>query len=232
MEPRILETPSEAIRETVREMVAIDKRTFIIEKPTSLDQLFHHPAVCSTYAAHDYIPYWADLWPASQMLAEVILREAWEKRTTRDTKLHALEIGCGLGLSGVVALARGLRVTFSDCDQLAIRFATNNARLNGFSDFQTAAYDVASPPVDVRYPVIIGSDVMYEQQIAEPLAMFIRTVLEPGGLCLIADPDRVSARGFPWLAEQAGLSVHKRIIKVGEHGSKTRGTIYRIEHAT
>jgi predicted nicotinamide N-methyase len=212
----------------VRESVIVGKRTFHYERPAGLDQLFDHPAVRSTYAADEYIPYWAELWPAARMLAEAILREPWERLRNKGKPLPALELGCGLGLSGVVALARGLHVTFSDCDQTAVRFATANARLNGFIDFETAAYDLRSPPDDLQFPVILGSDLMYEPRLAEPLVEFIARVLAPGGVCLIADPDRLSARPFRWLVQNAGLEVEPRLAKVGPVGSQSKGTVYRI----
>ena len=42
---------------------------------------------------------------------------------------RALEVGCGLGLPGIVALSMGLQVTFSDYDACALRFAADEARL-------------------------------------------------------------------------------------------------------
>src|SRR5262245_64180779 len=121
--PRLHSTPPEAVKETVREMVRIDGRTFKIDRPGGSDLLFDHPAVRAAYAADEYIPYWADLWASARMLAKVILREPWSNYSARfGSPLEALEIGCGLGLGGIAALARGLRVTFSDCEEAAVNF--------------------------------------------------------------------------------------------------------------
>ena len=57
------------------------------------------------------------------------------------TRWHALEVGCGLGLPGIVALSLGLHVTFSDYDATALRFAADNARLNGCGDFELLHMD-------------------------------------------------------------------------------------------
>src|SRR5438067_4287442 len=123
--------PPEDLGEIVREKVIIEGRTFLLERPADSDRLLDHPAVRSAFAADDYMPYWADLWPASRMLAKVILQERWP------AGLLALEIGSGLGLPGIAALAQGLEVIFSDYDPTALRFAANNARLNGFEAFRT-----------------------------------------------------------------------------------------------
>src|SRR5437762_3813775 len=119
------ETPWEALGPRIREKVVIDAHTFVMARPGESDKLLDHPAIRSAFAADEYMPYWADLWPAARMLAKAILRERWEPGRT------ALEVGCGLGLPGIAALSQGLHVLFSDYDATALRFAADNARLNG-----------------------------------------------------------------------------------------------------
>jgi predicted nicotinamide N-methyase len=227
--PRIHHTPPEAFGERVRETVAVAGRTYTLDRPTGLHVLFDHPAVRDAYAADEYIPYWSDLWPAARMLAEVIAKEPWAARTPPGDTLEALEIGCGLGLSGIVGLARGLRVTFSDVDAAAVQLAAANARLNGFTDFETAAIDLRATP-DRRFPVLLAADVCYELRLTEAVAAYIRAALAPGGLALVADTDRHSARPFRCLLEQAGLSVAVSPVKVGEPGGVQKGFLYRITH--
>jgi predicted nicotinamide N-methyase len=191
-----------------------------------MDKFFDHPAVRAAYAADEYIPYWSELWPASRMLAKVVLREPWE---TYPQPVEILEVGCGLGLAGIAALARGLAVTFSDLDETATRFAAANARLNGFTKFRTAGIDLRHPPAGLRVPILLGADLMYEPRMVETLAGFIARVLAPNGVCLIADPDRYSARPFRWTAEQAGLRVTPSLVRAGEPGGERhKGTLYRI----
>src|SRR5207302_2858191 len=169
----------------VREEVIVEGRTFVIVRPGQSDRLLDHPAVLSAFAADEYMPYWADLWPAARMLAKAVLREAWPPG------LEALEIGCGLGLPGIAALAAGLRVTFSDYDATALHFAADNAALNGFDAFQLLQLDWRSPPADLKVPVVLGSDLIYELRNVAPLVGLIKQVLRPGGVCLLTDQDRV-----------------------------------------
>src|SRR6516164_8429512 len=129
------QTPWEALGPIVRENVLVEGHPFVIARPDESDRLLDHPAVRSAFAADEFLPYWADLWPAARMLAKAVVREPWAG------KLDALEIGCGLGLPGTAALSVGLRVTFSDYDATALRFAAENARLNGFDDFHTVQLD-------------------------------------------------------------------------------------------
>src|SRR5579864_5209689 len=119
----------------VRETVIVEGRSFLIERPSESDRLLDEPAVHAAFQRDEYMPYWADLWPAARMLAKVLLHESWPAGT------QALEIGCGLGLAGIVALAMGLEVTFSDYDTCALRFAAANARLNGLTGFHTLQLD-------------------------------------------------------------------------------------------
>src|SRR5687767_4610151 len=95
----------------VVETMLVGDQAFLIQKPSSSDNA----------ALSNYVPFWADLWPGARMLAKVIQQESWSPG------IEALELGCGLGLPGIVALARGLKVTFSDHDPSALRFAAENA---------------------------------------------------------------------------------------------------------
>lgn len=226
MPPRYHATPADAVAVTVRETVFIDDHTFRIDRPANSDQLLNLAWVQEAYAADEYVPYWAQLWTSARMLAKVIIREDW---ATYSPPIHVLEVGCGLGLAGLAALARGLEVTFSDLDETAIQFAAANARLNGFTRFRTLPIDFRDPPRDVKYPVVIGSDLMYEERLVDPLVRLLDAVLAPGGVCLITDPDRTAARVFRWKLAEAGYEVTPQLVRAGEPGGeRVKGTLYRI----
>jgi predicted nicotinamide N-methyase len=222
----MLEIPPEALGPIVRDKIIIEDREFIIERPGESDKLLDQPAVRAAFADDEYMPYWADLWPAARMLAKVILREPWPPG------LEALEIGCGLGLPGIAALAAGLRVTFSDYDPTALRFAAANARRNGFSDFRTLQIDWRHPPADMTWSVILASDLIYEVRNVEPLATVIAGVLAPGGVCLMTDQDRVPSSLLREALPQAGLTFTTQLVRAGEPGGRRyKGTLYRITNA-
>jgi predicted nicotinamide N-methyase len=211
---------------TVQEKVFVEDRTLLIQRPAHSDKLLDDPAVESAFRLDEYMPYWADLWPAARMLAKALLREPLPPGAT------ALELGCGLGLSGLVALSRGLRVIYSDYDRCALHFAAENARLNGFHDFETMAVDWRHPPGNLRVPVILGSDLIYELRNVAPLVNFVKTVLEPEGVCLLTDQGRIPAEALRDTLAAEGLLYTTQLVRAGEPGGRRlKGTLYRIRHA-
>jgi len=223
------ETPWDALGPIVRETAIVEGRPFVIARPDESDRLLDHPAIRSAFAADEYLPYWADLWPASRMLAKAILKEPWP---AADPPLEALEIGCGLGLPGIAALACGLRVIFSDYDATALRFAADNALANGFDNFRTLQVDWRHPPDDLQVPVVLASDLIYELRCVEPLVGMIRKVLRPDGVCLLTDQDRVPSHALREALPAVGLTFATQPMKAGEPGGRrVKGTLYRIRHA-
>lgn len=218
-------TPPEAVGERVRETVLLGQHTFHLDRPGNPD-LFDHPAVRAAFARDEYIPYWAELWPAARMLAKAVLAEPWEKYPE---PREAVEVACGLGLAGIAALSRGLRVTFTDIDALAVEYAAANARLNGFRDFGTGVLDVREPPPGLQAGILLGSDLLYEPRMVEPVVAFLGAVLAPTGVALIADPDRISARPFRHHCREAGLAVETAFARAGSPGGdRVKGSVYRI----
>jgi predicted nicotinamide N-methyase len=217
------ETPLDALGPVAKERVIIDNQTFVIARPSESDRILDHPAIRAAFDADEYLPYWADLWPAARMLAKVILHEPLPPG------LEALEIGCGLGLPGVVALSRGLRVTFSDYDATALRFAADNAKLNGFNDFRLLPLDWRSPPEDLQWPLVLGSDLIYELRNVAPLVALFKKVLRPDGVCLLTDQDRIPAHALREGLTAEGFDFAAQVVRAGEPGGRRlKGTLYRI----
>ena len=207
----------------VVEKVIVEDRTFLIQKPSQSDQPFD--TTSANTAMSGYVPFWADLWPAARMLAKVIQQETWTPGA------EALELGCGLGLPGIVALSRGLKVTFSDHDPSALRFAADNARLNGFENVSTLEFDWRQPPVDRWFAVIFGADLIYESNHAERLASCIKGLLAADGIAWVTDLERIPAKVLHAALETERLQYSTRVVRAGEPGGRRfKGTLYRIVH--
>jgi predicted nicotinamide N-methyase len=201
-------------------------RTIRLVQPEEPDRLLDHPEVAAWNAAEDYMPYWAYLWPGAFLLGEAIAAEQWPEGT------KALEIGSGLGFSGLVAVSCGLQVRFTDHDRTPFRFIEASARANGFdpSRYSTALLDWRFPP-DERYPLILGADVTYEKRLVPLVAGVLAAMLEPGGVALITDPNRVAAEGFGEAVKALGLASEAIPVEAdSEELGHVRGTIHRIWH--
>ncbi len=179
---------------------SVQTQVFRLLVPSRPDSLLDEPEVVKASLTDDYMPYWAYLWPAALQIAESILGSQWPKNT------RVLELGCGLGLVGIAALAAGHRVSLTDYDEKAVTTARTNAALNGFPDADAFVLDWRTPP-EVRYPVIIGCDVTYETRNHAPLLDLVEQMLEPNGFCWIADGGRSAAPAFVKLARNRGFLV-------------------------
>jgi predicted nicotinamide N-methyase len=157
------------------------------------------------------------------MLAKVIRRQKWVPGT------EVLEIGCGLGLPGIVAMSMGLRVIFSDYDECALRMAAQNAQLNGFTNFRCMRIDWRYPPDDLKVPVVLAADLVYEQRHLAPIAALIKKVLCPDGFCLLTDQDRIAPELIQQALRAEGLQFTTELVRAGEpQGRRLRGTLYRV----
>jgi len=224
--PSMPETPMDSLGGITREEVFIEDRSFLIDRPADSERILDHPAIRAAFAADDYLPYWADLWPAARMMAKAIVREPWTAGQ------QAIEIGCGLGLPGIAALAAGLRVTFTDVDATALRFAANNALLNGFDQFTTRQIDWRYPPKDLQADLVIGSDLIFELRNVVPLVQLIKRLMAPGGVCWLTDQDRVPSRALRETLPEQGLEFTTQPMRAGKPGGqRVKGTLYKIREA-
>lgn len=165
-------------------------RTLRITLPASPDAFLDDPEVLAANRRDDYMPYWSYLWPTSLETAVAVLKHDWPPETV------ALEIGAGIALTGLAALARGLAVTFSDYDQQAIDLVLYNARENRLDANAEGLLLDWRQPIDRQFPVIFGCDVIYERQNHLPILGLLEKMLAKGGECWITDPGRFHAGAF------------------------------------
>lgn len=181
----------------------VGQTKFRLIRPADPDLLLDTPETLEAHASYGYMPYWGYLWPTSLDMARYIL----------DSNIPAgvatLEIGAGIGLAGLAGLARGWDVTFSDYDRMSVQLALTNARLNGFSNFQGAFLDWRTPP-EGEFPLILGCDIIYENQNHELVLNVLDHLLAGDGECWLADPQRHQSERFVALAKSRNYLVEKR----------------------
>jgi 2-polyprenyl-3-methyl-5-hydroxy-6-metoxy-1,4-benzoquinol methylase len=204
--------------------VRVAGQTIQLVKPVEPDRLLDDPEVVAWNEAEDYMPYWAYLWPGAFLLGEALARGSFEPGT------RALEIGCGLGLSGLVGVSLGLNVHFTDHDRTPLRFVEASAQANHFatSTYTTGLLDWRSLP-ETRYPLILGADVTYEKRLIPLVAGVIAGMLEPDGLALVTDPNRSVAAGFGDAVKSLGLATEAVAAEASsDELGPIRGTIHRV----
>ena len=123
-------------------------------RPTAPDERIDEEA----FERDEFLPYWAELWPASLALAVSLPDVAG---------LRVCELGCGLGLPSLVAARRGADVTATDWAPEAIDLLRVNAGRNGLV-LRGEVRDWREPWAE-RFDLVLAADVLYEQRNVEPL---------------------------------------------------------------
>ncbi|MGQ9652172.1 MAG: class I SAM-dependent methyltransferase [Phycisphaerae bacterium] len=193
---------------TVRkETWRIGGQTFHLTWPADIDGLLDRPDVQQRFSKDQYMPYWAQPWPAAVLLAEAIL--AGEDGQGR----QAVELGCGIGLVSLAAAKMGWAITASDYDEHAIAFAQLNAANNNVRLAAARMIDFRLPVESSAYERVFGADLTYERRNAEPLARWLASALIPGGEAWLSDPNRSAGDEFPSHAQSLGLKVAVRPVE-------------------
>ncbi len=181
------------------ESIRLGEIELVLRRPVSAEALIDEVA----FADDEFLPYWAELWPAARALAEALPAVAG---------LRVVELGCGLGVPSLVAAAHGAAVTATDWSADAIELLNDNAARNGLR-VAAEVRDWRRPWAD-RFDLALAADVLYEQRNVEPVLARLRG-LAPQAL--------VGLAGRPYEAEflrRAGSveQVAERVVLLGGAG--------------
>jgi predicted nicotinamide N-methyase len=201
------------------EDATVDEHTFSILKPANSDDLIRE----EDFVKDERLPYWADVWPSSIILAGKLLELNGRGKT-------ALELGCGVGLSTLAATSAGFDVLSTDYYEDALDVTRANVFRNLATIARTRLVDWRHFPEDLgTFDLVFASDVLYEKEYAELLPVLLRRLLVPGGIALIADPGRVAAPVFVEACATHGLAINRKETRPFEVGEiKQRIDIYEI----
>jgi predicted nicotinamide N-methyase len=143
-------------------------------RPVAPEELIDEEA----FARDDFLPYWAELWPAALALADALPHGL--------DGVRVVELGCGLGVPSLVAAARGARVTATDWACEAIELLRCNAERNRL-ELRAVVRDWREPWVE-RFDLVLAADVLYEHRNVEPLAALLPTLAPEALLGLAGRP--------------------------------------------
>lgn len=161
------------------------------------------------------MPYWAELWESSVVLSGLLL----DLRPEGD----ALDLGCGMGLCGLVAATLGWRTTLCDRERDALLLARVNT--GHLPHAACRRLDWARDHLPQRFKLIIGADIVYEREQWAALLEFVAEHLHPEGLALLGEPGRKTGDDFvgqlhlrrwqvgaTWLTDPSGKRI--RVLRV------------------
>lgn len=196
-------------------------RTFRLNVLKDAAELLDLPEFERRFVEEDRLPYGLELWPASQILSEMILSD--EPGDGRS----AVELGCGLGLVAISATLAGWQVSATDYDPMALDFARANAEQNDVSVAEWTVLDWRTPPTDRRFDRVFGADILYELVSHAPIIECVKQLLAPGGVAMISDPHRGVADRVAQMASDAGLLCELRHGEAPNHlGQVIRGRVF------
>ncbi|MFT7229265.1 MAG: putative nicotinamide N-methyase [Methylophilaceae bacterium] len=129
-------------------------------------------------------PLFGVVWPSSLVLAHYM-----DEYETDDKRI--LEIGCGMALTSLMLNKQHADITATDYHPEVAGFLQSNSELNHDADIQ---YERANWSEDTdtlgRFDVIIGSDILYEDEHIQQLANFIEQHSLPNCEVILVDPGR------------------------------------------
>ncbi|HXL85890.1 MAG TPA: methyltransferase domain-containing protein [Gemmatimonadaceae bacterium] len=190
------------------EDATVDTHTFSILRPANSDDLIRE----DDFVKDERLPYWADVWPSSLILAGKLLELEGRGKT-------ALELGCGVGLSTLAATTAGYDVLSTDYYEDALDVTRANVFRNLGTLARTRLVDWRHLPSDLgKFDLVFASDVLYEKEYAELLPVILDRLLSHAGMALFADPGRVAAPVFVEACAQHGLAVLKKESRPFEAG--------------
>ena len=181
---------------TAKRTVRVSERDVELLSPANADDLISE----DDYVADERLPYWADLWPSAQILAnEVALMRLGNQRV--------LELGCGLGVVALGAAMAGAEVTATDYYDDALLFAALNVHAATGKSIATRMVNWVAMPEDLgKFDVVLASDVLYEHRYAAMVADAIARTLVRGGEAIVADPGRIALEEFLEECSDRGLA--------------------------
>lgn len=190
---------------TVLKEISLDFGTILkLQVVSDIDELL------TKVTCDDDIPFWAELWPSAIGLARYI----WHNENLSGRRV--LELGAGIGLSGMAAALKGGQVLQTDFVPQALELAAENARLNSLVNLSQQKADWRDFPLEEKFDLIIGSDILYEPTLHPFIFKILQQNLLDSGTVLLADPGRKFAGDFLqalpkcWRVFQSAIEVEER----------------------
>jgi len=161
-------------------------------------------------------PFWAASWRAAQGL------DAFLGTLPELNGVRILELGGGSGRAGISAGLRGANVLITDAVHMALMVCRYNARLVS-ENVQLRLLDWRDRDTHLRpFPIIIGSDIVYDPKLFPILEPCMRRHLAPGGVAYLSEPQRHTGDRFEKWIVAAGWKCQPVFIDLGDREREIR----------
>lgn len=148
-------------------------------------------------------PIFGTVWESGKVLAELMHEYEIEGK-------RILEVGCGLGLSSLVLNERLADITATDIHPEAGAFLEKNVELNGGESIPFVRTGWADEQTKLGlFDLIIGSDLLYEQEHADLLSGFIDQHCAAKGEVIVVDPGRNHRAKFTKKMQALGFELNE-----------------------
>ncbi|MBR9987697.1 MAG: methyltransferase [Desulfosarcina sp.] len=204
--------------DTATTPVTINGQTLRLFTPASIDRFINPDDVM------DNFPLWAKIWEASGVLADHLAGMLPDPTKTM------LEIGCGLGMVGIVAARAGHRITMTELNPDALNFARANALVNDCPDLAIERLDWNAPQLDGRFDTIVGSETVYKTEDIDGLEAMFDRYLNPGGTIILAEGVRRTGVDF-WdrMRDRYDVKARRQILR-SDQGA-THMVLFRLQRS-
>lgn len=185
--------------------VKIGETELRFHKPKSIDRFINPDDVMKGF------PLWAKIWEASAVLTQYMAD------LQADSNRRVLELGSGLGVAGITAAAMGHDITLTEYDPDALNFLQANADLNQCVHAKVCRLDWFNPKLEGRFDLIIGSEIVYQENAVNALGELFNKHLMPQGKVLLAE--RVRSTGavfFERMAPRFHIRARKHTLRSKE----------------
>jgi len=135
----------------------------------------------------DYVhtfPLWIKVWEASIVLSEHLSQGIIQKDA------EVLELGAGMGLTGLVLGATGYHVKMTDYTEDVLALLKKNVNHNKLENVYVKKLNWFQPDTEETYDTILGSELIYKKELIEPLLNLLQKYLKPDGTIFIAHDTR------------------------------------------